>query len=420
MVKASALYLVIVIALVIGVVCSALIASAYFYRIQYQRQMRYALLQNNVQSGVNYLLEAQTEWDTVKKLSLFDQGNDSVLLEKKFWGLYDIGIARAFIQGDTLSKVFTMAHPVDSTKWAVLYLIDEDRSMSVSGKTIIKGNAYVPKAGVREAYVDNQPYQGDKRLIIGHQYHSDKKLPPLRNERLGRLQNYPSKVDTSNIALLSNIDSLNRSFMNTTRIIRLKKKVFTLANIKLSGNIVVMSDTLLTIDSTASLKNIMIFAPGIVVKSGFKGNCQLFASDSISIRARCKFGYPSCATVLRFKENKGQEILRLGDKSIFNGQLITYEQKGKAQLLPFIDLGKDAVINGLVYSQGMLGLHGGVTINGGAFTSRFVYQSAYTKYENYLINARLDMTALSRYYLFGDIVPATKTDKKIMQWLEQN
>lgn len=420
MVKASALYLVIVIALVIGVICSALIAGAYYYRIQYQRQMRYSLLQNNAASGINYLLAGKMEWDAPKTFSLFNKDNDSVLLEKKFWGIYDVCVVRAFIQADTLTKVFTMAHPVDSAKWAVLYLIDEDRSMSVSGKTLIKGNSYIPKSGIREAYVDNQPYQGDKKLIIGHRYNSDKKLPSLQKGRLTLLNKYWKTARIKDSSTVKGTDSLNISFRGPTRFINLKKKVSTLSNIKLSGNVVIVSDTLLTIDSTVSLKNVLIFAKAIVVKNGFNGNCQLFASDSISIGTRCKFNYPSSAGILRFDESKSQEILRLGDNSAFSGLLFTYEQKGKLQLQPFIDLGKNIRISGQVYSQGMVGMHSGVTINGSVFTSRFVYQSTFTRYENYIINASLDMTALSRYYLSGDIVPVTQTNKKIMQWLEQN
>ncbi|QKJ31052.1 hypothetical protein HQ865_15250 [Mucilaginibacter mali] len=419
MVRASALYIVIVIALVIGVICATLVASAYFYRIQHAREARYNLLQNNVGSAVNYLLAGHTEWDTPKKISLFGKDNDSVQIEKKLWGVYDMGIVRAFIQSDTLYKVFTMAHPVDSAKWAVLYLIDEDRSLSVSGKTMINGNAFVPKSGIRTAYVENKPYSGDKRIITGHQYNSDKQLPPLKQDRLQLLNKFQTDKHPNDSLLLKD-DSVYGSFLKATRFIQLKKRPYTLQNIKLEGNIVILSDTLITVDSTALLKNVIVFARAIVVKSGFKGNCQLFASDSVSIGRRCRFDYPSCAGIIRLNESKGQEILRLSDQSSFSGLLFTYEQKSRPQMLPFIELGKNTTVSGQIYAQGTLGLHDGVVVNGSAFTSRFFYQSTYTRYENYLINTKLDMAGLSRYYLAPDVVPVTRNPQKIMQWLEQN
>src|SRR5580700_5913195 len=103
MVKASALYIVIIISLVIAVLCSSLIVTAYYYRAEYQKKFRYDQLQNNLGSGINILLTTQdTSYAKGKTFSLFNQDNDSVSLQKTPWGIYDIGVARAFIQKDTL------------------------------------------------------------------------------------------------------------------------------------------------------------------------------------------------------------------------------------------------------------------------------------------------------------------------------
>src|SRR5258708_2870421 len=180
MLKASALYIVIIIALVIGVLCSSLIVAAYFYKIQYQRKFRYDQLENNLSSGINILLaSSDTTYAAGKTLSLFNNESDSVSLKRFAWGVYDIGTVKAFSQKDSLYKTFTIANVIDSSKWAALYLIDEDRPFSLSGKTTIRGDAYIPKAGVQQAYVDNKAYEGDKRLIIGTKHNSDKKLPTL-------------------------------------------------------------------------------------------------------------------------------------------------------------------------------------------------------------------------------------------------
>jgi hypothetical protein len=174
MLKASALYMVIIIALVIGVLCSSLIAAAYFYRLQYQKTFRYDRLQTNVGSGINILIANQDTSFREKRIGLFNNPTDSVILKKIFWGLFDVGISEAFIQTDTLNRIFSIANALDSTKWAALYLIDEDRPVSVSGKTIIRGDVYISKAGVKEAYVDGKSYQGDKKIIQGKTHTSDK------------------------------------------------------------------------------------------------------------------------------------------------------------------------------------------------------------------------------------------------------
>src|ERR1019366_7390638 len=115
MLKASALYIVIVIALVIGVLCSSLIVVAYFYKIQYLRKTRYDQLENNLTSGINILITStDTSYSHGKTFSLFNDDADSVALKRFFWGMYDIGIVEAINQRDTLYKTFTLASTIDS------------------------------------------------------------------------------------------------------------------------------------------------------------------------------------------------------------------------------------------------------------------------------------------------------------------
>src|SRR5437588_11830421 len=83
MIKSSSLYIVIVIALVIAVLCSSLIATAYYYRAEYQKKFRYDQLQNNLGSGINILLTtSDSTYRREKIFSLFNKGDDSVSLQK--------------------------------------------------------------------------------------------------------------------------------------------------------------------------------------------------------------------------------------------------------------------------------------------------------------------------------------------------
>jgi hypothetical protein len=420
MLKASAMYIVIVIALVIAILCSSLIVAAYFYRNEYQKKFRYEALQNNINSGVNILLaKSDTSFNNETTFSLFNNGADSVSLKKTFWGLYDIGVSVAFIQRDSIYKSFSIAYNLDSTKWAALYLIDEDRPLSLSGKTSIIGNVYIPKAGVTTAYVDNKSYQGDKRLVIGTKKNSEKTLSALSALRLLQFQQLMQQSHSGDSSLVGK-DSLSRSFLLPTRYINFRKKVQSISNITLSGNIILTSDTTITIDSTVLVKDIIVFAKNIKIKSGFHGNCQLFARDSISIDSNCRFSYPSCLGILRFGQPglaPTQEQLHIGDKSIFNGVVFTYE-KTESSLKPTIDLGKGTKITGQVYSQGILRAKDSVEIVGSVFTSQFLYQNAFTLFKNYLINLTINSKALSPYYLTGDLCPVAGQKKKILQWLE--
>ncbi|SHL98474.1 hypothetical protein [Mucilaginibacter sp. OK098] len=421
MIKASALYIVIVIALVIGLLCSSLIVAAYLYRIQYQRKFRQDQLENNISSGTNILLNStDTSFTREKTFSLFSNEMDSVSIQRIPWGVYDIGTVKAFAQRDTLFKSFSFANTIDSTKWAALYLIDEDRPFSLSGKTTIRGDAYIPKAGVQAAYIDNKAYEGDKRFIIGTKHNSERKLPPLDEKRLKQFEQYFTQANIGD-STLSKKDSLQNSFLRPTHVFNFKKTAKTIENIYISGNVILFSDTTLTIDSTAVFKNIQAYARAIIVKSGFHGSCQLFATDSIRVEQNCELGYPSCLGVLRFKSPvvNFQAKVSMGKNVSFNGLIFTYD-KMDSQLKPLIIADKNVKITGQIYSQGIVQLNDKSEIDGSVFTSRFWYKNSFTLFENYLINATINSKALSPYYLSSGLLPVSGKKKKVLQWLEAN
>jgi hypothetical protein len=422
MLKASALYMVIIIALVIGVLCSALLVAAYFYRLQYQKEFRYANLQNNLNSGINIVLAGEdTSYAKENSFGLFNDGEDSVTINRIFWGAYDIGVVKAYIQSDTLFKAFTLGNTIDSTKWAALYLNDNGRPIAVSGKTMVRGNAYLPRSGVKQDYVDNSGYTGDPRLIIGNIRTSAKILPLLLIKRLAKFQEFTSqtyKVDT----VLLKSDSVQNSFLLPTRIADFGNTVTTIKNIRLTGNIIIISDTTLIIDSTAVLNNVLIFARSISVKSGFHGTCQLFATDTIGIAQNCRFDYPSCLGILRFNRASlvsTEEKISFGPKCNFSGLVFNYE-KAINPLQPLIHIGSKAKIKGQVYSQGIVELENFSEIDGSVFTAQFLYQTSFTRYENYLTNITIDAKQLSPYYLSSDLIPVATPKLKILQWLEGN
>jgi hypothetical protein len=419
MLKGSALYIVIIISLVIALICSALVLAAYFFRGQYLVKSRFDRLQDNLSSGVHILLRTKdTAYLQGKTLSLFNNGDDSVHLKNIRWGIYDIGVVEAFKQQDTLIKIFSTAFGIDSSKWAAIYLIDEDRPVSVSGKTAILGDAYLPKAGVKAAYVDNKAYEGDKRLVVGKIQDSQRNLPPLNESRLKVLDEL-FNMQRGPVNTNWKTDTPHRSFRCPTEVVNLGNNPYILKNTRLSGNIILYADTLLTIDSTATLNDVLVFAKAIVVKSGFHGNCQLFASDSISIERNCRLEYPSCLGLLRYKSSVVgfPPQISVGQNSRVSGVIFTYEKEASA-LPATISVGKGAQISGQIYAQYIFSTKDSAMVKGSVFTARFMYQTAFTRYENYLINLKIDAPGLSRYYLTSDLIPVASTEKKILQWLE--
>lgn len=419
MIRASALYMVIIIALVIAVLCSAVIVAGYFYRAQYQSSFRNSKLQLNLASATNILLaDTANTYQEESTFGLFNEADDSVSVQRKPWGIFDVGIAKAFKQGDTVYNAFTIADAIDTAKWVALYVPDEDRPLSVSGKAFIRGTASIPKAGIREAYVDGNGYEGDKHLVIGRITNSGRELPPLNPKRLKLLDN------TTDLAIKANTwvpreDSIKNSFLQPVRYLYLGKNAATLHDIDIEGNIIISSDTTLTIDASTSLRNVIIRAPGIVINSGFHGNAQFFATDSISVGERCVFDYPSCLAVLkRSPLEKGRALISIGNHTVVNGTVAAW-QEFKASLLPLIKMGDNVSVKGQVYSLGIVSYKNNNLVYGSIFTGRFLYQNNFSAYENYLIGNTVDAKKLSPYYLSSMLLPSMSSKNKVLQWLER-
>ncbi|MFA6083770.1 hypothetical protein [Mucilaginibacter sp.] len=420
MIKGSALYMVIVIALIIGIICSALVMVAYVYQAQYQKASRYSRLHDNLESAIALVrADSGRRYSQERKMDLFGQGQDSVMLQRYDWGLFDIGVVRAFRQSDTLLRLLEIGAGVDSARWCAIYLSDQDRPLSVSGQTSITGNAYLPKSGIRAAYVDNQSYQGSKQMVSGHQYDSRKELPSPQKDRLSLLRGLLSGGLPDDSLLRENRE-INNDFSQPVRYLNFKKVPHTLRDIRLSGRVIVVSDTTLSIDSTAQLEEVILIAKTIKVGSGFKGRCQLFATDSLIVGANSTFAYPSALCLLQFKSAKGlQPHITLGDHLRFTGTVITW-QETPTPLPPMLQIGRESTLNGQIYSSGVCAYKGKLRVNGSLYTTRFLYRNDFTAFENYLINAAIDTRQLSPYYRTGLLLPGSGKKNQIIQWLKAN
>src|SRR5690606_35636940 len=123
-----------------------------------------------------------------QRMDLYGEGADSISLQQEKWGLFTLAAIKSFKNQDTLRKAFLIGRETHQDK-TVLYLADEDRPLSVSGSARITGETLLPKAGIRQAYVEGRPYSG-KELVYGTIKDSDRKLPSLNEEILSGIRSF--------------------------------------------------------------------------------------------------------------------------------------------------------------------------------------------------------------------------------------
>lgn len=411
MIKAGALYIVIIVSLLIAMISASLLTIAFYYRQEVQKKARLDRLLVNLESGTAILLsEGFNHYDEVNSVDLFGDQKDSLVLEKELWGVYEVNMLKAFEGKDTLKRAFFSGNAFTDPN--AIYLADEDRPLSVSGTTQITGDGQLPKSGLKQAYVDGKPYAG-KELIYGAIKNSDRGLPAL-NDKL--IQEIEANLNTVEGLPFPIKDSLLCSFFNTASIYKLDATQMNMGSRKLRGKIILVSDTTVHIAADTRLDQVQVYAPAIVVAAGFKGSCQLFARDSIIIGKNCVFDYPSFAGVFKPEERKIQAKLSLGEGGRFSGILFSYE-KTRSPLQTLISLAKDCKVNGEVYATGYVKMEKTTTVYGKTSAKRFIMQTPATLYENYLIDITLNRKLLSKYYLSSFLFKRDDRNQRILKWL---
>ena len=404
--------MVIIISLLIGMISMTLLTIAFFYKQQEQKKTRLDRLASNMESATAIILgEGFINHDQDMAMDLYGNGQDSVLLNKSTWGVFEMNTIKAFERNDTVKRAFLSANKyIDQT---AIYLADEDRPLSLSGDTRITGVGEVPKAGLRKSYVEGKAYSG-KELITGEIKNSSRELP-LLNEAL--VNELTTRLENSDTLQFLEGDSIHNSFFNDTQVYKIRPDEPVLTNIDLKGKIILISDTVLTIKADAILENVQIYAPSIIVVDGFKGSCQLFARDSVVVGKDCDFNYPSFIGVFKPEDGKLQAKIQLGEQTNFSGILFTYE-KERSDLQTLISLEKDCLVKGEIYATGYVKLSRPLEVNGKVSAKRFIMQTPATLYENYLIDVVFNRKLLSKYYLSSSLFKREHSEQEILKWLE--
>ncbi len=420
MLKGGALLFAIAISLIVTLICLSLILFSSYTQLQTSRYLELDKLRINSTSGINLLLSS---YDLPRnkrvKIDLFGNSTDSLEVYKSYWGIFDLVSSRAFSHNNSFNQAAIEGHLLEESKRFAFYLADNDKPLSLCGKTVITGKSYLPKAGVKRAYIEGQYFSGDK-LVNGETLNSKKVVPPLDKELMERLafdyKNYPSQSGIRSMTELYGSDSLTNSFANETMVfydpgaVEFKGKF-------ISGNIIIVSDKTIIIDSDTKLFDVVITAPRVIVEENFNGTCQIIASEKIEIKKNCIFNYPSSVS-LCYRGNNNDSIpdIHIEEGAAINGVVIstsTSESAGMAAKSKII-IEKGARVNGQVYAAANVDLKG--SIYGSLICRNIILSTPSAVYENHLLNATVDVSKLSRYFT-GINVDDIYASKKIIKWL---
>ncbi|TND10226.1 MAG: hypothetical protein FD123_474 [Bacteroidetes bacterium] len=416
MLKAGSIYYALAVSLLIALICGSLILFASGNRTQLQWSRRMTEVRTNAGSGMALLMGEQelVPYGKPVVLDLYGRLRDSVELQLKEWGLFDVAISRAFSGQENFMQAALIGFLPDTAEQTALVLADLDRPLSLCGKTELRGTCYLPKAGLKRAYIEGQSYSGD-RMVYGETKTSDRFLPKLQDALIEKLQRLlkaefsetDSVVDIS--ALLEN-ETIKHSFLQRPLCFYSASPI-DLSGRSLEGQIAVISGSKIIVGSETQLKGVLLVAPQIIFREKFSGQVQAIARDSLILEKEVRLRYPSVAAVVANENGVDHAAIWMQEKDTVEGTVLAWRTATDFRKQVTAKLDKETLVTGFLYSTGQVDLKGSVF--GQVTCAKFLLATPSSVYENHLLNAVINRMKLPAEFAVGSLM-TEKGKKKIV------
>lgn len=370
----GALQLAVIISFIVILLCSFFISYLFLTSKIVDREQLLIRKLHNTNSFINKTLlslSVQSKSDVT-----WYNEQDSIDYTIKNWGAYKLITAE--VQGAiSVQQAFILGIEPDTL--VSLYLVNDDEYLAVSGNTKIKGISYLPRLGIRPKMIGNIGFSGKLDTIAK----STKELPKIHSEfeeQLVSLYSLLENIETSNIEIG---DSLTNSFFKETQVLYNPTR---LPNY-MRGNIIIVDESRLELTSRHNCKDVILVAPVIYVRSGFHGNVQLFATDSIIIEPNTFLEQPSFLALYRESMDRQEQAPRIWIKrnaKICGG--IFFKAPRFYKHYPRISVEKGAECVGNIYSENFVENKG--SICGTVYTNAFYANFTRGMYKNCVMDAQ--------------------------------
>ncbi|WP_299101947.1 hypothetical protein [uncultured Winogradskyella sp.] len=414
--KAGSLQLVTFIVVIIALLLSSFIILIHVYK-QFRIKTDHAIESVGLADrGISHLLQNESRvYDTIS-IQLNTDDYKSVKVHKSYWGTFEKVISKAKIKSLEVEKIALVGAKRGKLNVTALMLVDNNKPMVLVGNTKIEGRALLPKRGVKPGNIAGVSYYNGN-YIYGNSS-TITSFPKIDMDFLS----YLTAISTSSIFNNNSIEYINlnaskkhiNSFRKPLKLIYNNSEIV-LSEISIVGQIIIQSESKITVTETAKLTDIILIAPRIVVKNNVVGSFQAFASEHINIEKNVRLEYPSSLVLHNDNiedEPKDANWIFIDDYSEIKGNVLALGKNTSTNYDSQIRVNPNAIIRGVVYCEQNLELRG--TVFGTVYTDNFIIKEKGSIYQNHLYNARI-----SSYELESEFVsfPLEKSTKGIAKWL---
>jgi hypothetical protein len=412
MLRASALFIVLVVAFVVGAITSSIVFATFYYRLEVSDLLLYKKLNTNLNSVIAELkvmpeeqLRDSIVWD------LYQEGEDSVCYTVKPWGVFEVAQVAAFFNAKRVQKTCMFGYTLGQESKAALCLSDSDRGLRLSGKTIIVGDCYLPQGVVKTSNVDGQFYQGPPKLVDGQIFKSPKTTVPLNEDMLKYLADL-LKTKSDTYTLTDKDTALINSFVHPTYCVDYQHGLLQ-ALPQVKGNVILYSTKPIVLRKSQRLEDVIIVAPSVTVPEEYQGVLQIICTDSIVVKERVRLKYPSALILVKNKNTTPLAYISLFKDAEVRGVVCAYSEFVNEEQV-VVNIFKGATVHGQVYSNAHVNCQG--TVKGGIISRKLLLKTAVSINENCLLDATIDVSKRSPAFVGSKLLPVSK-QRGIVKWL---
>lgn len=416
--EGHALISAIVISLIIGLIMTSLLLVNIYTQGNWVKLRRDESLKFNLESATEVILN-----DTSNRISaagsrfdLFDDGHDSVFIQKDQWGIYSLGIVKSYQDEQVLSRAFIYGSKPEDSIWGAVYLVDHRRPFQVTGNVSLIGNLYCPGGQISKSVIEGRAFTG--RIANERSIRKSDTLLPEINSSLVR---YLKGLTAFNPVAVANNrnqwplagDSIVNSFFEDSKVY-VTHDFSRLVAVKAAGRVIFISTKGIFVDRNCRLDNVLVIAPEIEIEGGFSGCAQFVSTKKLKIGQECKLLYPSAAILLKDSLYRDRVELILDKGAKMYGALVAIAQVQDA-FKSLCEIRPQAYIEGVVYVQGYTKMEGQVT--GSLFTDFILHKTSFATYENTMGEGTIDKLSLGSGFGIASIF---KTSDKpiIVKWVK--
>lgn len=404
----GALLVAITISFVLSLICGSMLMLAYYAKINTITQQQYRKASRNLQSAMIVAPAFATEQGMWK--DLYGEGTDSVWMQKKRWGIYEVVCVKAHSGLRELSST-ALCGQAPEQKELALMIPGQLNAVKVTGNTRIKGLCMVPRAGLDEVSINGQSFYGN--IPAKEDIKESQEFMKIDDDIIAYFKDPLVKHTLRRTLPTLRSDSIYSVSYSDTLVMYKGGEVLNLENIQIKGCMLLTADSLIVVNRGCVLSQVMLMAPRILFRSGFQGSLQAFASDSLVVQEQCRLDFPSALVLVSNGNNKHPSFVKIKNGAEVSGSILCLSSSGAGNQVPRIILEENSKVHGEVLCTGFTEPKG--QIYGSLQSTKLICTQGIPQ-ENLLMGAEIDGTKRSEYFA-GAVLKKENKKSKVISWL---